>query len=86
MKKTIDSLDEIVKIQCADGNWNYDPYMMGLANGLIMAQAIIKGTEPTFLSAPKKWLKDYPSLLTRIKWKLFGTPVSSVPEGENVLL
>lgn len=69
--KIMDSLEDVIKIQCSNGNWNYDPYMMGLANGLIMARSLIDGNEPVFLNTPKKWLKDYPSLFTKIKWKLF---------------
>jgi len=72
-----EDLKDILDIQCLDGNWNYDPYMYGLANGLIMAQSLIDEKEPIFLKTPKIWLKDYPTLWTRIKWRLFG-----VPQGE----
>lgn len=81
--KIMKDLEDILNIQCSNGNWNYDPYMMGLANGLIMANSIITNKEPKFLSAPKKWLKDYPSLWTKIKWKLFGVPVSSGPSSNG---
>jgi hypothetical protein len=66
-------LQDVLNIQCSNGNWNYDPYMQGLANGLIMAKSLITKEEPVFLSAPKKWLKDYPTLWTRIKW-FFNKP------------
>jgi hypothetical protein len=69
--KIMNNLEDVIKIQCSNGNWDYDPYMMGLANGLIMAKSLVDGKEPAFLSAPKKWVKDYPSLFTKIKWKLF---------------
>ena len=49
-------LEKAVETQCADGNWNYDHYMFGMANGLLLARAIIKGESPTFLSPPLKWL------------------------------
>ena len=42
----------LVDISCQDGNWNYDPYMQGLANGLILAQSVIMGEEPVFLGPP----------------------------------
>jgi len=52
-------LEEILAIQCDDGNWNYDPYMLGLANGLIMSESIMKETDPQFLEEPEDgWLKD----------------------------
>lgn len=61
IKQRIKDLDAVIKVQCSDGNWNYDEYMHGLANGLLVAQAIIKATEiqhVNLLTAPKKWLKD----------------------------
>ena len=52
------SLQKIVDIQCCDGNWNFDPYMHGLANGMIMCMAVLKGEEPVFLQAPKVWSSE----------------------------
>lgn len=75
------NLQDVINIQCSQGNWNYDPYMMGLANGLLMAQSLFTDKEPEFLSAPKRWGKDYPDLLTKIKWKLFGFPKPTVASG-----
>lgn len=54
----IEALREQVKTQCSNGNWNYDPYMHGMANGLICALATIEGKEPEYLKPPKKWLCD----------------------------
>lgn len=71
------NLDDVIKIQCANGNWNYDPYMHGLANGLIMAKSLISKEEPKFLDAPKKWLKDYPAFWTRVRW-FFSKPKPTV--------
>lgn len=51
-------LDDMLAVQCADGNWNYDPYMHGLANGLLMAKSIFTKEEPDFLEAPETWKKD----------------------------
>ena len=57
LKNRIGGLDEQVKIQCSDGNWNYDPYMHGMANGLLVAQATMHDLHDfTGLSAPDKWL------------------------------
>lgn len=60
-KSAIEQLDNVTAIQCSDGNWNYDAYMQGMANGLILAQAIMKGEEPVYLDAPKQWLADRPT-------------------------
>jgi hypothetical protein len=73
LEKKLKSLQDVINIQLQDGNWNYDPYMMGLANGLLMAESCFTGKEPKFLNAPNKWLKDYPKFWTKIKWMLFGT-------------
>lgn len=56
MKTPIEQLEACVGIQCSDGNWNYDEYMFGFANGLILAEALMKGTEPKYLSRPEKFL------------------------------
>lgn len=56
--KMIDKIESMVKIQTTDGNWNYDPYMYGMANGLTLALATIKGVEPEFLDAPEKWISE----------------------------
>ncbi len=52
---------EIADIQCRHGNWDYDPYMHGLANGLLLAISIVSGEEPHFLDAPAEWLADKPT-------------------------
>ncbi len=49
---------QVLSIQKSDGNWNYSPYMMGMANGLILAEAILNGSEPEYLSAPSVWVQD----------------------------
>ena len=53
-------LDEIIAIQCADGNWNYNNYNFGLANGLLLAKSILTGDEPVFMNTPDEWLCDKP--------------------------
>lgn len=62
MEDRIKAVEKQVAIQCSDGNWNYDPYMHGMANGLICALATIKGEEPVYLEAPKVWLRDLPDI------------------------
>jgi hypothetical protein len=58
MEERIKKIEELVKIQCDNGNWNYDPYMFGMANGMILVLALAKGEEPQYLEAPKEWLRD----------------------------
>jgi hypothetical protein len=61
-KKNIADLKNITDIQCSNGNWNYDPYMHGMANGLILAQNVMEDfkEEPKYKEAPEKWLCDIP--------------------------
>lgn len=56
----VEILRDLVQVQSAHGNWNCNPYMMGLANGLILALSLFDGGEPKYLSAPEKWLDDLP--------------------------
>lgn len=58
LKYPLDDLQSVIDIQCSNGNWNYDEYMFGLANGLILAQACILGKEANFMEAPKGFIKD----------------------------
>ena len=81
--KIMNDLEDVLKIQCSNGNWNYDSYMMGLANGLIMAKSLITKEEPVFLDAPKKWLKDYPNFWIKLKWKLFPNSMLGKPTEAN---
>lgn len=53
----VEQLKEVTHTQCSVGNWNYDPYMHGMANGMILALAIVTETEPGFLDAPDKWIR-----------------------------
>ena len=55
----IQNLKDVHRVQGSDGNWNYDPYMHGLYNGLEMALAIMENREPVFRDKPKKWIKSF---------------------------
>lgn len=48
----------LIEIMGQNGNWNYDEYQFGLANGLVVAYAVITGKEPMFFHKPPVWLKD----------------------------
>ena len=58
IEQRLKSLKEITNIQCSNGNWNYDVYMHGLANGMLLAIATLENSEYVALEAPKEWLKD----------------------------
>jgi hypothetical protein len=63
MNNRLELLKEIVIVQRSDGNWNYDPYNHGYANGLILAEAIMHDLEPIFLDAPKEWISERDGLV-----------------------
>lgn len=54
----LDKLKEMLAIQGDDGNWNYDPYMHGVYNGMAFAIACLEDREPEYRDAPEKWLCD----------------------------
>lgn len=54
----LNNLRNMVDVQGQHGNWNFDPYMQGLYNGLEFALSIMERREPIFKSAPDKWLAD----------------------------
>ena len=63
LKKAIESLKRTTEMQCSKGNWDYSDYMMGMANGLILALAIMEDTDPEYLDAPEVWGVDKPLTL-----------------------
>ena len=58
LKKQVDKVRQMVEVQGLHGNWNFDPYMQGLYNGLEFALSLMEKREPIFRSAPEKWLCD----------------------------
>ena len=60
MEDKLAKLKSVLEVQCSDGVYKYDPYMHGMANGLILAQSIMEDTEPIFLEAPTQWISNQP--------------------------
>ena len=58
----IESVRQMRDLQGMDGNWDYDPYMHGLFNGIEFALSLIEVREPKFRDAPQKWKNDSPKL------------------------
>jgi len=61
LQKSVKTLREMKDVQCRDGTWNYDPYMHGMANGIIFALSMFDDKPPQYLDAPDVWLKDIPN-------------------------
>lgn len=77
-------LDDVLAIQTTDGNWNYNPYMHGMANGLIMAKSLLTGEDPVFIEAPKEWLADRPDTGEPIEVDgSSGAPAAQVLKGKE---
>lgn len=54
--KKLKELRDCIDIQSQNGNWNYDPYMHGLLNGMLMAESIMAEDDAAFRDAPPEWL------------------------------
>lgn len=54
----VKNMRDVIKVQGADGNWNYDPYMYGMYNGMELMLAMTEEREPVFRDAPVEWLTD----------------------------
>lgn len=51
-------LNNAMHIQGMMGNWNYDPYMFGMFNGIAFAQAVMSGIEPQYKNRPEKFIRE----------------------------
>lgn len=60
MAKGIEALEAVTAIATSPGNYDVDPYMLGMANGLILALAIMQDKETVYLERPEQWLLDKP--------------------------
>ena len=47
---------EALNIEGKHGNWNFDPYMHGMYNGMEFALSIAEDREPQYKDAPARWL------------------------------
>ena len=54
--KEIEELEKLVATACEHGHYDFDEYMYGMANGLILALAAMKNEEPQYLDRPEQWL------------------------------
>jgi len=50
-----EGLDVLIEIQTREACHDHNPYMVGLANGLILARSALFGSEVKFVDAPKEW-------------------------------
>ena len=50
-EQKLDNLNDLIAIQSADGNWDVNEYMRGLANGLLLAKSCFVGGDVEFHKA-----------------------------------
>ena len=54
IEKRLQDLDNVTAIAVSPGNADVNEYMRGMANGLILAKAIMEDVEPVYIEAPAK--------------------------------
>lgn len=64
--KLLSNMKTMLEIQCTDGTWNYDPYMHGMANGMLYMESLVTAVDPVYLDAPDVWLKDIETEKNRV--------------------
>ena len=68
-EELIEDYQRLLDIQLSNGNWDANPYMHGMANGMIMFHnmAANPGTSPEFKTAPQYWKRKGSRTLKAIK-------------------
>lgn len=66
-RERLGALNDQLRVQLSQGNWDYDGYMHGLANGMVLAAATMRGEDPAFLEAPPVWGRDAGTLRGRYR-------------------
>jgi hypothetical protein len=49
------NFDDMITVACTDGTWDSDPYLHGMANGMLFLRSVVSGEDPKFLDAPAKY-------------------------------
>jgi len=62
MNKMLTALQDVIDIQVAEPTVKKDPYMRGMANGLLCAQSVLTGIEPNYITQERllKQLQETP--------------------------
>ncbi len=82
IKRQLSNLDDLIEVQCSKGNYDCDDYMLGIANGLLLAKSCFTNEEPAFLSnKPKPKYKKGDEVWVN-KLSIFNFSIVSI-EGSN---
>lgn len=69
LKKHVEKLREMKEVACVQGTIDYDPYFLGMANGIIFALCTLDDDAPQYMSAPKgKWGYERRDHLSAKRW------------------
>lgn len=77
--KRLEDLDNVTAIAASPGNAHANEYMLGMANGLLLAQSIFTDKDPKYLTAPELFLSDRP-LPKSLDMAIDGEPVDKSKE------
>lgn len=58
LEKSIKVLDDLISVQSDSGNWDYNEYMYGLLNGMLLAKAVLTDNNPPYPDRPGTWMQD----------------------------
>ena len=58
----LEKLDNLIKVQADEGNWNYSPYMHGLLIGMLVAKSVFTDEQPEYPDAPEHWIEDFETM------------------------
>lgn len=73
---------EILDVQGWPGNWDWDPYMHGLYNGIEMALSLVEDREPDFKPVPSD---GYHHLRFPDTDEVTGVPIALSPNAPDIL-
>lgn len=70
-QKRIETSESLIKTQSSDGNWNYDSYMHGMLNGMMLIHSVFTDKKFEPYDAPKRWKYErwYEKIIHRITGK-----------------
>jgi hypothetical protein len=57
-RKRIASLRSLLEVSGSDGNWNDNPYLFGMHNGMELSLSILENREVQYKNAPDVFLGD----------------------------
>lgn len=57
-KTVAERMKDLMEMQGSPGNWDYDPYMHGMYNGMELFFSMVEDRDPAFREQPEEWGRD----------------------------